>query len=159
MEVTHATTVLRVKIKLTVSPASALQALEDQDVVRVCNSPDVNIERRRNIFLSLWIGFPVYKKKQIAIYLPVNNSVTVVFDVFATVKMQILARTNLLFHNICNTETEFFLVVWLTLKNMTFTLTLLNESSTLYQKKEDEVIHEVLNVKVRRGQVLNLSKY
>ncbi|PFX27651.1 Polycystic kidney disease protein 1-like 2 [Stylophora pistillata] len=45
----------------------------------------------------------------------------------------------------CSQETEFFLVVWLKLKNMTFTLTLLNESSTLYQKKEDEVIHEVYN--------------
>lgn len=62
---------------------------------------------------------------------------------FRLKKLQILIFTNLSFHDVCDTETEFFLVVWLELKNMTFTLALKNESSTLYQNKQDEVIHEV----------------
>ena len=44
----------------------------------------------------------------------------------------------------CNlTETGFFLVVWLKLKNMSFTVPLTNQSSPLYRKTEDIVITEV----------------
>lgn len=41
------------------------------------------------------------------------------------------------------TETGFFLVVWLKLKNMSFTVPLTNQSSPLYRKTEDIVITEV----------------
>lgn len=34
-------------------------------------------------------------------------------------------------------------MVWLKLKNMTFTLPLMNESSALYQKTQHDVINEV----------------
>ena len=44
------------------------------------------------------------------------------------------------------TETGFFLVVWLKLKNMVFTLPLANQSSPLYRKTEDIVITEVRRV-------------
>lgn len=40
-------------------------------------------------------------------------------------------------------ETGFFLVVWLNLKNMTFTFPLANQSSTQYQKTEKEVLDAV----------------
>ncbi|KAL9952359.1 hypothetical protein ACROYT_G039604 [Oculina patagonica] len=43
----------------------------------------------------------------------------------------------------CGQDTGFFLVVWLKLKNMTFTLPLTNERSPLYQKTQDDVINEV----------------
>lgn len=46
---------------------------------------------------------------------------------------------------LCFQGTGFFLVVWLKLKNMTFTLPLMNESSALYQKTQDDVINEVRN--------------
>ena len=55
MEVTHATRALRARIRSTVSPAHALQASEDQHVVRVSNFPDVKGETRKGIFLSSWI--------------------------------------------------------------------------------------------------------
>jgi len=40
-------------------------------------------------------------------------------------------------------ETGFFLVVWLNLKNMTFTFPLANQSSTQYQNTEKEVLDAV----------------
>ena len=46
----------------------------------------------------------------------------------------------------CYTDTGFFLVVWLQLKNMAFALPLTNESSALYQKTEDDVINEVIHI-------------
>ena len=60
MELTHATRALRARIRSTVSPAHALQASEDQHVVRVSNFPDVKGEIRKGIFchhgstFSLW---------------------------------------------------------------------------------------------------------
>ena len=47
---------------------------------------------------------------------------------------------------VCFQDTGFFLVVWLKLKNMTFTLPLMNESSALYQKTQDDVINEVIAI-------------
>lgn len=47
MEVTHATRALRARIRSTVSPAHALQASEDQHVVRVSNFPDVKGEMEK----------------------------------------------------------------------------------------------------------------
>ena len=78
MEVTHATRALRARIRSTVSPAHALQASEDQHVVRVSNFPDVKGEIRKGIFLSSWIDIQ-FMGDQIAIYFLVNS--TNVFDI------------------------------------------------------------------------------
>lgn len=73
MEVTHATRALRARIRSTVSPAYALQASEDQHVVRVSNFPDVKGEIRKGIFLSSWIDIQ-FMGDQIAIYFLINST-------------------------------------------------------------------------------------
>ena len=60
MEVTHATRALRARIRSTVSPAHALQASEDQHVVRVSNFPDVKGEMRKGDFSVIMDRHSVY---------------------------------------------------------------------------------------------------